>query len=402
MKRNAKKAIGILLSLMLVVSVFPVMSMADPSPTPIGQVEVTNVNTALTPGVRPAFTAQIGEGSDMASVKEEVWTDENDRFMISSLAENDWVVIAGHTYSYGITLEPKEGYVFDENTKLIYNGKTYTQKEIGSVVKVNGSGLELWDFQEDVDVYVDAIDLVTVDLRKGEAVLNAPRSKAVKDTLLAAAETGEIGMNTETGEVDLEKDGSYDFKMVYNEAEQTCTITVLPETISWVKDPNWTPSEETINSLKDKGTIPYAKTVAFKVYPASKAFDLDLTEGSVTVEDEDLNCLINALLADDEAGIIVCKQDTNTYDFDLDKDDAADFRMVMNDEGTSAEISALESDFAEEKAELDTPLAQSIAMAASDQPFFTQVTVYFKEKEPAKDLGQYHHRPFQGNGYCES
>ena len=155
MKNRMKRAAGILLSLMLVVSLFPVMSAAepeDPSLTPIGQVEVTNVNTALTPGVRPVFTAQIGAGSDMASVKEEVWTDENDRFMISSLVTNDWVVIAGHTYSYGITLEPKEGYVFDENTKLIYNGKTYTQKEIGSVVKVNGSGLELWDFQEDVDV----------------------------------------------------------------------------------------------------------------------------------------------------------------------------------------------------------------------------------------------------------
>ncbi|MBQ1303177.1 MAG: S-layer homology domain-containing protein [Firmicutes bacterium] len=390
MKMRMKKVTGILLSLMLVVSLFPVMSAAvpeDPSLTPIGQVEVTNVNTALTPGVRPVFTAQIGAGSDMASVKEEVWTDENDRFMISSLVTNDWVVIAGHTYSYGITLEPKEGYVFDENTKLIYNGKTYTQKEIGSVVKVNGSGLELWDFQEDVDVYGDAIDLITVDLKKGEAVLNAPRSQAVKDTLLTAAETGEIGMNTGTGEVDLEKDGSYDFKMVYDEAEKTCTITVLTETISWKKDPNWTASEETISALNEKGTSPYVKTIAFKVYPASKAYDLDLTEGSVTVKDEDLNCLINALLADDEAGVINCKQDTNTYDFDLDKDGAADFRMVTNDEGTSAEITALESDFAEEKAVLDTPLAQSIAMAALDQPFFTQVTVYFKEKEPARDLG---------------
>lgn len=357
-------------------------------PKPIDRVEIKNVNTDLKAGERPAFTAQVGEGSDKASVRQEVWSDANDNFMMASDAVNDWVVISGHTYEYGITLEPKEGYIFDESTELVYKGKTYSQEEIGSTVKVNGSGLELWDFQDDVDVIEDALDELTIDLRKGTATLPQTRALALGASLMAAVDKEQIAAKTETNEFDMDKDGSYDFIVAYNTTTKTGTVTVETDSLSLEKDLEWTPSEETLAYLKEKGTSPYVKKVIFKMAPAAKPFELDLVEGSQTVQDEELDCLINALMAaGSEKGSISYTQKNDTYDFDLDKDGSGDIRMVVNLEGTSAEVSVLDTCSLPEKAEVTTPLGEEISMAAMNYDFFTSVTFLVKPKEPAKDLG---------------
>ncbi len=356
-------------------------------PKAIDRVEIKNINTALEPDQRPAFTAEVGVGSDMATIVEQNWVESNGEYYMSSEGDNDRVALAGHSYEYNARFVPKEGYIFDEDTALVYQGKTYSQKEISSTLGAGGSSLEVWDFLDPVDVIVDGLNELTVDLTTGTATNKEKRAQAIGASINAAKEAGQIGYAAETGEVDLDKDMNPDFKITYNYSTKVGTVEVLTDSMSLQKDTELVLNADALKYLKDNSITNYVKKIIFKMEPAASTYDLDVSEKAVTVEGEDLNKLINALMADAEYGSIDFVQNNEVYDFDLDKDGTKDLRMTLNLEGTKGELEQLTTSSAPEKVVLKTPLAQMIYMNQKNYPYFTDVTVRMKEKEPAKDLG---------------
>ena len=356
-------------------------------PKAIDRVEIKNINTALEPDQRPAFTAEVGVGSDMATIVEQNWVESNGEYYMSSEGDNDRVALAGHSYEYNARFVPKEGYIFDEDTVLVYQGKNYSQKVISSTLGAGGSFLEVWDFLDPVDVIVDGLDELTLDLTTGTATNKEQRALAIGASITAAKEAGQINWASDTGEVDLDKDMNPDFKISYNYSTKIGTVEVLTDSISLQKDTELVLNADALKYLKDNNNTNYVKKIIFKMEPAASTFDLDVSEKAVTVEGEDLNKLINALMADAEYGDIDYVQNNEVYDFDLDKDGAKDLRMTLNLEGTKGDFEQLATSSAPEKVELKTPLGQMIYMNQKDFSYFTNVTIRMKEKEPAKDLG---------------
>ena len=353
----------------------------DKSTTPkaIDTIEITSINTDLKAGQKPVFEAKLSaESAAMATVKEEHWIDETVNRILSSDG-TEWTVVEGHTYSYGITLAPKEGYVFTETTGLKYNGLNYPQSVIGSTLKAGGSGLELWDFAPDVNVYGEFLDKLEVDLTKGGTIL--PAAEVLYNTFMAAIADGQVNYST-AGAVDLDRDGTTDFSF-----DKVSGVIKLQPTLSLTQDVTLTLSDEGINYATAKAFTPFAKVVEFKLAPPAKTYDLNLSSGKATLSGEDCQALISALQADDNGGLIALTKSGSEYTADLDKDGKNDIKVTVS--GSDAAVETLETNSVAEKVTLNTPLYDLTLLAQSSVPYFSSLTVRFKAAEPAKNLGAF-------------
>ena len=353
----------------------------DKSTTPkaIDTIEITSINTDLKAGQKPVFEAKLSaESAAMATVKEEHWIDETANRVLSSDG-TEWTVVEGHTYSYGITLAPKEGYVFTETTGLKYNGLNYPQSVIGSTLKAGGSGLELWDFAPDVNVYGEFLDKLEVDLTKGGTIV--PAAEVLYNTFMAAIADGQVNYST-AGAVDLDRDGTTDFSF-----DKVSGVIKLQPTLSLTQDVTLTLSDEGINYATAKAFTPFAKVVEFKLAPPAKTYDLNLSSGKAAVSGEDCQALISALQADDNGGLIALTKSGSEYTVDLDKDGKNDIKVTVS--GGDAAVETLETNSVAEKVTLNTPLYDLTLLAQSSAPYFNSLTVRFKAAEPAKNLGAF-------------
>ena len=353
----------------------------DKSTTPkaIDTIEITSINTDLKAGQKPVFEAKLSaESAAMATVKEEHWIDETVNRILSSDG-TEWTVVEGHTYSYGITLAPKEGYVFTETTGLKYNGLNYPQSVIGSTLKAGGSGLELWDFAPDVNVYGEFLDKLEVDLTKGGTIV--PAAEVLYNTFMAAIADGQVNYST-AGAVDLDRDGTTDFSF-----DKVSGVIKLQPTLSLTQDVTLTLSDEGINYATAKAFTPFAKVVEFKLAPPAKTYDLNLSSGKATLSGEDCQALISALQADDNSGLITLTKSGSEYTADLDKDGKNDIKVTVS--GSDAAVETLETNSVAEKVTLNTPLYDLTLLAQSSVPYFSSLTVRFKAAEPAKNLGAF-------------
>ena len=353
----------------------------DKSTTPkdIETIKLTFVDTDLKVGQKPNFAAALStESAAMATIKEEHWIDETDNVLLSSDG-GDQTITEGHTYSYGLTLEAKDGYVFTAITGLEYGGVNYVQSAIGHTLKAGGSGLELWDFMPEVDVIGDSVDKLMVDLTKGGVIVPEPRCTALHNTLTAANAMSQV--TYKDGAVDLDNDGTVDIFFT----KATGVIKLQPN-MSLTEDLTLTLSDEGITYVTDNALTPYAKAVEFKMAPPAKAYDLDLTSGTATLSGEDCEALINALQADGDGGLITLTKSGSEYTADLDKDGKNDIKVTVS--GSDAAVETLETNSVAEKVTLDTPMYEVVSLAGSSAPYLTQLTVRFKEAEPAKDLGE--------------
>ncbi|MBR2667855.1 MAG: S-layer homology domain-containing protein [Oscillospiraceae bacterium] len=346
----------------------------DTAPKEIENIKIDSINTDLKIGQKPTFAATLSaESAAMAIIKEEHWIDETDNKLLSSDG-TEWTITEGHTYSYGITLEAKEGYVFTNITGLEYDGISWAQSAIGSTLKADGSGLELWDFMHEIDVIGDSVDKLVVDLTKGGVIVPEPRCTALHNTLIAATEAGQTDYSP-AGVVDLDKDGTMDFSF-----DKTSGVIKLQSSMSLTEDCTLTLSDEGVI----KAATPYAKTVEFKMAPASKACDLNLYDGKVTLSGDDADALVFTLQTLNGKSITL-ETGVNYWDADLDMDGSKDLHVTESGADVIAE--ALETSSVADKIVLDIPLYDVIPQAGSSLPYLTQLTVRFAAPEPAKDLG---------------
>ncbi len=349
----------------------------DAADTEIETIEIASINTDLKAGQKPTFAATLTpESAAMATIKEEHWIDETDSKLLSSDG-TEWTIQEGHTYSYGLTLEAKDGYVFTSITGLKYDGINWAQSAIGSTLKVGGSGLELWGFMNEIDVIGDSVDKLVVDLTKGGVIVPEPRCTALKNTVLGAIADGQLTFSA--GTIDLDKDGTVDLTF-----DDSTGVVKLQPTMSLTGDFTLTLSDEGLNYVTGKHLTPYAKTVEFKMAPASKGCDLDLYEGPVTLSGDDADALVFALKALDGKAITL---DTgiNFWDADLDKNGSKDLHVTESGADVIAE--ALGTNSVTDKVVLDIPLYEVIGRAGSSLPYLTQLTVRFAAPVPATDLG---------------
>ena len=346
----------------------------DTAPKEIENIKIDSINTDLKIGQKPTFAATLSaESAAMAIIKEEHWIDETDNKLLSSDG-TEWTITEGHTYSYGITLEAKEGYVFTNITGLEYDGISWAQSAIGSTLKADGSGLELWDFMNEIDVIGDSVDKLVVDLTKGGVIVPEPRCTALHNTLIAATEAGQTDYSP-AGVVDLDKDGTMDFSF-----DKTSGVIKLQPSMSLTEDCTLTLSDEGVT----KAATPYAKTVEFKMAPASKACDLNLYDGKVTLSGDDADALVFTLQTLNGKSITL-ETGVNYWDADLDMDGSKDLHVTESGADVIAE--AMETNSVADKIVLDIPLYDVIPQAGSSLPYLTQLTVRFAAPEPAKDLG---------------
>ena len=350
----------------------------DTSPKNIDSIELTFVNTDLKAGQKPVFEARLSdESAAVAVIKEEVWTDRGDSVTLSSLG-TDKTITEGHSYSYSIALEPKEGYVFTDYTGLKYKEITYAQSAIGADLDAGGTGLKFWDFIKDVEVLGESVDRLEVDLTKGGTIVTEPRCTALADTLIGANAVKQAKYND--GTIDLDMDGTADMAF-----DKDSGVVKLQPAMSLTGDVTLTLNDEGINYVTEKLLTPYAKEVEFKFAPAEKTYALDLSAGQVTLTDDEGLALISTLQADENGGLLTLDKVGDAYDVDLDKDGTKDMKVSNSAGGVTAD--PLESSSIEDSITLDSPLYYIIPLAGSDDPYLTQLKVLFKESVEVKDLG---------------
>ena len=349
----------------------------DATPKNIDTIEITFIDTDLKAGQKPNFAAALSPASAaMATVKEEHWIDETAGRILSSDG-TEWTIEEGHSYSYGLTLEAKDGYVFSESTSLSYDSANYPLSAIGYTLHVTGATLQLWDFAPEVDVIGDAVDRLELDLTKGGTSVAEPRCTALDNTLTGANAVSQV--KYAGGAVDLDRDGTIDLSF-----DKTSGVMKLQPTMSLTEDFTLTLSGEGISYVTGKALTPYAKAVVFKMAPAARAYELDLSGEAVTLTGDEAEALINALQADDGALVRLTKSGAS-YLVDLDLDGKDDMKVTESGGAVTAE--RLETNSVAEKIALTTPLYKVIQQAAGSAPYLTHLTVKFKESEPPKDLG---------------
>ncbi|MBR2667948.1 MAG: S-layer homology domain-containing protein [Oscillospiraceae bacterium] len=396
MKKRVRRMVGILLALMLVLALIPASAMAVEV---IDKIELTGITATLTPDEKPAFTAALSdESAGKMEINTESWSDMSTSppTLMSSDYDGIRVVIAGHYYEYGIDLSAKSGYVFDESTKLVYDGKTYDLTEIGYTFGgsdgTDKSEIQLWNFFDDVIPPADDLKNMTIDLTKGAADLTPSQFYALGAFLDGANEVGQVSCYTLGGEtrVDLDLNGSDDvaFSVVsVNSMEGRAEVMA---DFSLTEDLTLTLNEEAVTVLENRSASPYAETVTFKFKPAERPYTLDLSKGAVTLVNEDeITMVLHTMEAAEANNMLTYAWNNDGYDIDLDLDGTADIHEVPAEDWSTVEFYAMENASVTDKAVLEVPLIQLIqAESAGFTYYYSPLTIMFTAAtEAAKDLG---------------
>ncbi len=396
MRKRFHRIVGILLALMLVLALIPASAMAVEV---IDKIELTGITATLTPDEKPAFTAALSdESAGKMEINSESWSDMSTSppTLMSSDFDGVRVVIAGHYYEYGIDLSAKSGYVFDESTKLVYDGKTYDLTEIGYTFGgsdgTDKSEIQLWNFFDDVIPPADDLKNMTIDLTKGAADLTPSQFYALGAFLDGANEVGQVSCYTLGGEtrIDLDLNGSDDVAYTVVSVNSMEGRAEVMADFSLTEDLTLTLNEEAVTVLENQSASPYAETVTFKFKPAERPYTLDLSKGAVTLVNEDeITMVLHTMEAAEANNMLTYAWNNDGYDIDLDLEGTADIHEVPAEDWSTVEFYAMENASVTDKAVLEVPLIQLIqAESAGFTYYYSPLTIMFTAaSEAAKDLG---------------